>query len=279
LRWFLANWYEAVVILRSSEWVALLYFSSLTLTAFLLRVPVPIRRGVASIAATLSVVILVLATMNARAAGVLRDAMPLAYLPLGYWLPAHLVRDTSATLEQTLLAWDRRWFGRDGLTRFTARAPQWVIEALELAYLLCYPMVPIGFALILINRHAGSSIDRFWTAVLLAAFCCYGLLPWLPTRPPRSIERTPARASSVRALNLRVLGRASHQLNTFPSGHAAASVAVALAVGAHLPIAGAMLAVLAGGILAGSVIGRYHYAADAITGAIVALLSFSFSRF
>ena len=51
------------MILRSSEWVALLYFSSLTLTAFLLRVPVPIRRGVASIAATLSVVILVLATM------------------------------------------------------------------------------------------------------------------------------------------------------------------------------------------------------------------------
>ena len=164
------------------------------------------------------------------------------------------------------------------MTTISERAPRPVIELLELAYLCCYPMVPIGFACLYVAGLREES-DRFWTAVLLAVFGCYGVLPWLPTRPPRAIEGAPMRSSGlVRRVNLRVLGLASIQLNTFPSGHAAASLATALAVGARLPLVGLPLGLLALAIAIGSVVGRYHYAADALAGAALALLGFVISR-
>jgi membrane-associated phospholipid phosphatase len=135
--------------------------------------------------------------------------------------------------------------------------------------------VPAGFASLLFAHYTGETLDTFWSVVLLAAFACYGLLPWLPTRAPRAVEPPGHEMrSSIRRLNLAVLNRASVQWNTFPSGHTAASLATALAVGIHMPLAGVVLAVVALSIAAGSVVGRYHYAADAIIGAAVAVLAF-----
>jgi membrane-associated phospholipid phosphatase len=113
----------------------------------------------------------------------------------------------------------------------------------------------------------------------VAVFGCYGVLPWLPTRPPRAVEGAPVRPSGlVKRLNLLVLGVASVQLNTFPSGHVAASLATALAVWASLPLAGLALGLLAVAITLGSVFGRYHYAADAVAGVALALIGFAISR-
>jgi membrane-associated phospholipid phosphatase len=71
-----------------------------------------------------------------------------------------------------------------------------------------------------------------------------------------------------------VLDRASVQWNTFPSGHTAASVAAALAVAGHSLVAGMVLGLVAVSIAIGSVVGRYHYAADAIAGVSVAIVAF-----
>jgi membrane-associated phospholipid phosphatase len=115
----------------------------------------------------------------------------------------------------------------------------------------------------------------FWSTVLLAAFLCYGVLPFFATRAPRAVEQCPICVrSSIRKLNLEVLDRASVQWNTFPSGHTAASLAAALAVGAYLPAGGLFLGLIAVSIAIGSVVGRYHYAADAVAGALVALAAF-----
>jgi membrane-associated phospholipid phosphatase len=208
----------------------------------------------------------------------LRDWMPLAYILLGYWLPALLVTSTNEGFERRLLTLDHRWLGVENLRTISERTPRPVIELLEFAYLFCYPMVPIGFACLYVaGLHEES--DRFWTAVLAAVVGCYGVLPWLPTRPPRAIEGEPVRSSAlVRRVNLRVLGLASIQLNTFPSGHVAASLATALAVCARLPLVGLPLVLLALAIAIGSVVGRYHYAADALAGAALALLGFVISR-
>lgn len=201
--------------------------------------------------------------------------MPLVYLLAGYWLPAMLVREPNVRLERRLLHVDHTLFGAHGLERFEQGAPRMLIEYLELAYLLCYAVVPAGFACLLLAGYGGVTLDTFWSVVLLAAFVCYGLLPWLPTRAPRAIEPPlPAPRSSIRRLNLAVLNRASVQWNTFPSGHTAASLATALAVGIHMPLAGVVLGVVALSIAAGSVAGRYHYAADAIIGAAAAVLAF-----
>jgi hypothetical protein len=205
-----------------------------------------------------------------------RGVMPLLYLLVGYWLPALLVRDPNLRFERRLIDVDQRLFGLDGLVRFEQRAPRVLIEGLELSYLLCYAVVPAGYACLVYAGHGAGDIDRFWFVVLLASFACYGLLPWLATRAPRAVERREGAArSSIRKLNLMVLDRASVQWNTFPSGHTAASLATALAVGSDLPLAGMLFGLVAAGIAAGSVVGRYHYAADALAGAAVAVLAFA----
>ena len=207
--------------------------------------------------------------------------MPLAFLLIGYWLPALLVRAPDLRFEQRLLNFDYRLFGASGLQQFERRAPRLLVEYLELAYLLCYAVVPAGFACLLLAGRGPDAIDRFWSIVLLASFVCYGLLPWLPTRAPRAIERPPiegpqvAARSTIRQLNLAVLNRASVQWNTFPSGHTAASLATAFAVGIYMPLAGVVLGIIALSIAAGSVVGRYHYAADAIAGAVAAVFAFA----
>ena len=202
----------------------------------------------------------------------MQHVMPLVYLLVGYWLPALLVRSPNLRFEQRLLDVDHTLFGIDGLARFERRAPRLVLEYLELSYLLCYAVVPAGYAVLV---AAGHDVDLFWSCVLLASFICYGLLPWLPTRAPRAIEATRATTrSSLRRLNLSVLNRASVQWNTFPSGHTAASLATALAVGAYIPAAGIVLGLVALSIAVASVAGRYHYAADAIAGAAAAVLAF-----
>jgi hypothetical protein len=241
--------------------VAALYFAYLAGVAIARLKPKP---AVLSFAAMLFVLVVGMPNIT-----------PLGYLLVGYWLPALTVRAPNLRFEQRLLDFDLRLFGQAGLARFERRAPRLVIEYLELAYLLCYAVVPAGYAWLVLGPHDAGEMDRFWSIVLLASFLCYGLLPWIPTRAPRALEPPAAvRRSSIRALNLVVLNRASVKWNTFPSGHTGASVATALAVAGDAPLAGAVLGIIAVSIAVGSVVGRYHYAADALAGAFAALVAF-----
>ncbi len=79
--------------------------------------------------------------------------MPFVYLLSGYWLPALLVREPNTGFEQRLLDVDRTLFGSHGLERFEQRAPRALIEYLELAYLLCYAVVPAGFVCLLLAGY------------------------------------------------------------------------------------------------------------------------------
>jgi hypothetical protein len=274
--------------LRAPEWITVAYFAYLAGAAAVVpRIGRRPRRLAIGTALAVVIAVLTFATFGTRAT-LWRDWMPLIYILIGYWLPALLVTNTNPVFERKLMTFDRR-LGIENAATISRRAPRGVIELLELAYLCCSPMVPFGFACLWVAGLREES-DRFWTAVLLAVFGCYGVLPWIPTRPPRAIEGAPAFATAsagagplrspglVRRVNERVLGLASIQLNTFPSGHAAASLATALAVGARLPLAGLPLGLLALAIAVGSVVGRYHYAADALAGAALAVLGFVISR-
>jgi membrane-associated phospholipid phosphatase len=264
--------------MRSADAIAFSYFAFLIFAAAVARVPASRRLQVVATATLMLAVIAAPWVRPHPAADAARAWMPLLYIVVGYWLPAHLVTATDVALEQTLLRFDRRLFGHDGLAAFVRRGPRLVVEYLELAYLVCYLVPPAGFAWLAASGHAAEA-NRFWTAVLLAAFACYGPLPWFPTRAPRAIERPPdTTRSRARQLNVYVLDRVSVQLNTFPSGHTAASFATALAVGSAMPIAGIVLGIIAVSIAIGSVVGRYHYAADAFAGALVALAAFAVSR-
>jgi membrane-associated phospholipid phosphatase len=195
--------------------------------------------------------------------------LPFIYIGLGYWIPVPLV---SADGDGAFEGWLRR---TDAIVRRVAVIPRWVAYAAELGYLSCFPLVPAAFA---IAWLAGSHDDvvRFWMAVLVAGLACYGTLPWLVSRPPRLIERhaaDPGPPMSVTRANVAVLGRVSHHMNTFPSGHVAVCVAAAISVGRIWPAAGAVLGVIAAAVAVGAVAGRYHFVADVVVGAAVGIIA------
>jgi hypothetical protein len=260
------------VALRLSEWIVVLYFAYLLITGLVLSLPRRRYRRAVVVSVILAVLIAVLASLPATAiVRTARDWLPGAYLLFGYWVSGMFFVRPNEALEHRLLAIDDRLFAA-GLAWFVRRAPRIVLEYFELAYLFCYPLVPAGLAALYFTGHAAAA-DRFWTVVLIASFGCYGVLPWLPTRPPRVLAPVliNRRRLVVRRVNLVVLDNASIQVNTFPSAHAAAGFATALAVAQWMPVAAVVVAVAAASIAIGSVLGRYHYAADAVLGIAVAV--------
>jgi membrane-associated phospholipid phosphatase len=192
--------------------------------------------------------------------------LPPLLLLLGYWTSGLLFVAPMPRAERILEGADRVL----RIPALAARAPRPLAELLELAYAGIYPLIPIALVLHLFYTPGGDA-DRFWSVVLVADFVCFGVLPWVQTRPPRAFDAGEPWRSSVRALNLRILGAASVKVNTFPSGHAAEALAVTLLVlGAPWFVVLAMAAV-ALAISAGAVFGRYHYALDALAGWAVAL--------
>ncbi len=208
--------------------------------------------------------------VSGRCSTDVRVGMPHAYLILAYWMPALLVRSGPARFEAWLVSRESAW--RPPL------ACGWLGQASELAYLFCYPMVPLAFFLVYATGGVAAA-ERFWVSVLLAGFICYMSLPWLVSRPPRLAGGALATRSSIGRLNERVLGRVSHNLNTFPSGHVAVSVAAAFAVLSVWWTAGIVVAIVAAGIALGALIGRHHYVLDvglgAVVGAAAGVMSFS----
>jgi membrane-associated phospholipid phosphatase len=214
----------------------------------------------------------------ARATGVwfvIRDWQPAAQILIAYWLSGLFFRAPMLGVEAWLSRGDRRLFSRLHLNAAIAHGPRWVLELLEGAYLSVYLVLPLGF-LIALAIDPDLDVDRYWRTVTFAEIACYGVLPWVQTRPPRALDDQMTianRSLTLRRLNDLILTRGSIQVNTFPSGHAAGALATALAVGHVSPIAGIVFVIVAFGIVCGSVVGRYHYAADSIAGLIVALAS------
>ena len=245
------------------EWVAIVYLSAMLLTGIAI---VPARRHVFLVgAATLGVLAVVIAVPAPRQA---RLWLPLGYLVSGYWLPALMVRGKAGIVPSLRF---EAWLARsDGALRpWLPSMPSWLVPITELAYLFCYPLVPIAFALAW-TRGTPQDLDRFWVAVLLAGFASYVTLPWLLSRPPRATSPPPVDPRGLRGINTFVLGRVSHGWNTFPSGHVAVSWAAALSLARVWPEAGAIVALVAAAIAVGAAAGGYHYVVDVAAGWLTA---------
>ena len=262
------------------EWIVVVYVGYFAVVAWIRGYPPALRYG--TVAALISASVLVLLPTPVEAWQiVLRTWLPLVLLLAGYRLSGLFYVAPMRSVEERLLAFDRRVFDAVGWTpqRWT-RAPVFH-GALELAYLLVYAMVPLGVVALWL-AGASNQLSRYWAVVLTACFTSYAMLPWLQTRPPRVVENllrasdgriAPADRAPLRRLNLAILRTSSNQVNTLPSGHVAAALAVALMVLASAPAAGLAFLGLTIGIALATVIGRYHYIVDTVAGVAVALAS------
>jgi membrane-associated phospholipid phosphatase len=259
---------------RVSEWIVFAYLAYLLALAAVRPMPRGRRTRVVSTALPVMALIVVTASLPSTPAwGMLRTWLPVPYVLIGYWLSGVFFVSPQPDVEARFLAFDRRVRRSIGLD--DAAIPRVVLELLELAYLACYIVLPAGLLALLLAGQ-GPHADRFWSTVLLAELACYGTLPWVQTRPGWALRPQGAvddRRLLVRRVNLFFVRSASIRANTFPSGHAAGALATALAVAQASPASGAGFLLLAAGIAAGSVVGEYHYAGDAIAGAGVALVA------
>jgi membrane-associated phospholipid phosphatase len=147
---------------------------------------------------------------------------------------------------------------------------------MEIAYLFCYPLVPLGLAVLYVaglRQYA----NVFWFVVLVSTYICYAITPFVPALPPRSIagEQIPSLAPNVgRVFNRWILRHGSIHAISFPSAHVASSLATALVLLWFVPLAGLVFLFIAVCIAVAAVVGRYHYALDVLLGALTALVVF-----
>jgi membrane-associated phospholipid phosphatase len=247
--------------MRDAEILALVYFLVVGVAALaLLRhragAPVAILWSTAGVGVTAT------ATL---APTVLRDWWLIVALPLAYWAPARLAGSANERLERWLQSIDDGL----GLTRLDPTGH----GLLEFAYFLVYPMVPAG--LLAINFSRPGMAAEFWLVLFAAVLPCYGLLPLIPTRPPRTflVPASPDGRPSqpFRRANLMFLATFGNTWNTLPSGHAAGAAAVAVMVWRSDSTLAPVFLVLAIGIAMGTVRGRYHYVVDTLSGVMLGL--------
>lgn len=280
-------------MLREAEWLNLAFFSFFAVFAGLRRMD-PARRlralllGAAGLGLTLAAIVAP-DYLPAGASRILRDWLPVLLMVLAYWQAGCFFESPNRKLQAWLEESDQRWLGKwFSAGQGSGGAPKlrgWLGAYLEFAYLFCYPMVPLALA-VLYAAGLRARASEFWNAVLPASYLCYAMVPFFQTLPPRVREEqrlsgaTPGpEASGLRRFNLHILRRASIGANTFPSAHVAASLAAAMAVFPLLPAAGAFLLWIALSIAAGAVLRRYHYALDALLGALIAVAAFLAAAF
>ena len=254
--------------IRVSELVGIAYLVYLAALSLVFRLPLA-RRLVVWLSAAAVIVLNVTGTAPSAPHVVVafRDWFPGLVILLGYYATGAFFVAPSPRVEAWLKGWDDRLIG--GAT-FESVPPALRVY-LEVVYDFCFVLIPAGFV-VLAWIGAASSADRFWTIVLIAEFIPFGLMPWLQARPPWAIEgRRAADGMAMRRFSLSWVEQTTIRANTFPSGHASGSLAVALALAQAAPVAAAVFAVLAVSIAIASVVGRFHYALDAITGLLLAL--------
>src|SRR5881397_3887561 len=251
--------------MRLYEWISLVFYAAFAVLAWLRPLSLRRRSLVTAIAVAGIAGILRLRSTAAR------DWLPLAFIPLAYWQTGLFLRPLNNWLQSKLKSFDRKHLGR--------RSPPFM-WLLELCYLFCYPLVPLGLVALYLSGM-GRFAEEFWNVVLPPAYACYATFPFIQTLPPRAIERdAPWQPPEMplRNLNLFVLRHVSIQANTFPSGHVAASLAVALVLLSHATTAGVVFLGLSVGVAAGAFWGRYHYGPDVLLGALMAFASFLMMR-
>jgi len=202
------------------------------------------------------------------AVSVVRDWLPAALMPMVYWQAGCFSSRINKGFQTRLQRLDQKLLA-GWMPNVAAKSSyRWVAVLLELAYLSCYALVPLGLGVLYLaglQRHA----TEYWLVALLATYPCYAFTAFVPTEPPRTVEIKSARTATgkIRRFNLWIVRWFTIQLNTFPSGHVTATLGGSLVLLHFLPRIGLAFVLVSIGIALGAVLGRYHYTADVLLGA------------
>jgi membrane-associated phospholipid phosphatase len=271
-------------MMRITEWINVVFFCFFVVVSWLRPLMRRARIAIAAIGAT--GIIMIMAAqfadrfLSSSSVSTVRDWLPVALVPMMYWQAGCFASNVNESFQQTLQRLDDRFLGKwmQGLT--AKRSYRWIFTGLEMAYLSCYPMIPVSLGVLYLAdmRHY---VAEYWLVVLSATYPCYVFSAFVQTLPPRlfaadSLHTVP---SKLRTLNLWVIGNVTTHFNTFPSGHVTATLGGSLVLLRHLPGVGFVFLLLSVGIALGAVTGRYHYAADVVLAVALVIVVCFLERF
>jgi membrane-associated phospholipid phosphatase len=273
--------------MQTSEWIQIVFASVLAVGAWITGLtshPLPLRRrwNVTCLAAIAILVVTLGRFCGAFLAPdhvpILRDCLTLALFLVPYWQTGEFFLQPNLRMQDRLLAFDRWLLPGIAAKSGTERTAGGFL--LELAYLFCYPLVPLGL-LAMYMAGLREKVGSFWFVVLVSTYICYAVTPFVPALPPRSLindqDETYARAKGTnkgRIFNRWILKHGSIHAISFPSAHVASAFAIALVLLRYAPLIGMVFLVVAVLISLGAVVGRYHYALDVLLGGATALAVF-----
>jgi membrane-associated phospholipid phosphatase len=273
--------------MRTSEWIQIVFASVLAVAAWITSLtshPLPLRRRwIVTGLAVIAIVIVELGRFSASFLSpghlsILRDCLTVALFLVPYWQTGEFFLQPNLKMQNRLLAFDR-WL-LPGIAAKSGTERTAIGFLLEVAYLFCYPLVPLGL-LAVYMAGLREKVGGFWFVVLVSTYICYAVTPFVPAFPPRSLicDQADATAPGMntnkgRIFNRWILKHGSIHAISFPSAHVASAFAIALVFLRYaLPI-GVVFLVVAVLISLGAVVGRYHYALDVLLGAATALAVF-----
>jgi membrane-associated phospholipid phosphatase len=269
--------------LRIAECIQLVFVCVLVL-ASQLRPLNRIRRLRVALLAFVAIALIAAARFSARwisplASSILRDWLPAALMLVPYWQVGQFFTKSDPATEARLTNFDRVFFRWLGLQPARTRMRTSLAMYLELAYIMDYPLIPLAL-LVLYTTGLRTSVDFFWLVVLSATYVCFALTLFIRASPPRILpgyEKFQIPPTPVRGLNRGILDHASILAVTCPSAHVASSLAAALVLLAVQPWIGVIFLWMALSIGVGTIVGGYHYVADVLLAAAIALLIFGAS--
>ena len=266
-------------VLRSSEWVIVIYFIYTACLALVHDIS-PFWRAMAFAGPCFYYALGYFDSRSNRLwVDILRDWLPPPLILVAYWqLDWFYTPQRRIDLEQTWLAWDRVLLHQWGFKAAVESLGPVIPGFLELCYVLLYTVPPVSLATLYLIRRR-DRVDRLFLPLMMGTLLAYATLPHFPSASPRvefPNQDLPEFLTAIRRFNIWILDHADIHTSVFPSGHVATSFSSAFAMMMAMPERkwmGRALLILATIISTATIYGRYHYAADAIAGLAISLVA------
>jgi membrane-associated phospholipid phosphatase len=197
----------------------------------------------------------------------------------GYYTALGIITlDVALVHDQTVLRWEEALFGGQPSVTWHKTSPNallsWLMHVCYGAYYFVVAGIPIYFWL----RKSAAAYARVAFHIALAFYTCYLIFGLYPVAGPRYFFGV-ASGGGADVLPARLvhnlLEGGSAYGTAFPSSHVAATWAAVLASWRDAPRLSLAVGPVAVGLALGTVYGQFHYALDAIAGAVLGIVVFA----
>ncbi|UCC43976.1 MAG: phosphatase PAP2 family protein [Candidatus Zixiibacteriota bacterium] len=152
----------------------------------------------------------------------------------------------------------------------------WINDLFSLTYASYYPMIPVFFIVLFLNRREGA-IKRSMTAVCTAFFISYILFVLYPIEGPRWYFASEYN-NGIEGLIFRpfvefIIDTAAFRGGCMPSSHVAVAIVIMLACLKYYRRVGWALVPVNIGLAIGTFWGRFHYISDVVVGLAIGIFS------